>query len=369
MASSNSTYSSILYAVAIAIGVAVSASYLMPKGEPASAATAAVAQSPKPQPRAQWEAAAPGRVEPNGGEVKIGSLAPGRIVEVAVKPNDRVTAGDLMVRLDDDDATARLQAAVAEAAVRKRERDTAETGLNKLVVDRRQAEDTVAATERELSRARAERDAAVAGHRRTPTTEAFEQVSAAREQVRSIEQRLGSERVTLRRAQAVAGVPLPTRLEAALTAARSDLSLAEAALERTRIRAPADATVLQVNARVGETASPSPEQVLVMVGDLASLRVRAEVEERDAAKVRVGQRVVVRSDAHPGKEFEGKVAMLAPSLGPSKIAQRGPRRPNDIEVLEVLVELDGLPPLLPGMRVDVLFKPTATVSEGMTKTN
>ena len=31
---------------------------------------------------------------------------------------------------------------------------------------------------------------------------------------------------------------------------------------------------------------------------------------------------------------------------------RGPRRPNDVEVLEVLISLDGTPPLLTGMRVD-----------------
>ena len=47
-------------------------------------------------------------------------------------------------------------------------------------------------------------------------------------------------------------------------------------------------------------------------------------------------------------------------LGPPRIAPRGPRRPNDVEVLEVLATLDGVPPLVPGMRVDVFFKLDST---------
>lgn len=121
---------------------------------------------------------------------------------------------------------------------------------------------------------------------------------------------------------------------------------------------------------MGETAASSSEQALVIMGDVSTLRVRAEIEERDTAKIRVGQAVVVRSDAHPGKEFDGKVATLAQALGPGKLAQRGPRRPNDVEVLEVVVDLMGSPPLLPGMRVDVFFKPDATVqNEAAPKSN
>ena len=86
------------------------------------------------------------------------------------------------------------------------------------------------------------------------------------------------------------------------------------------------------------------------------MRVRAEVEERDVLKIHVGQRVIIRADAYQGRDFEGVVTTLAPALGPPRILSRGPRRPNDVEVLEVLATLDGEPVLLSGMRVDVYFK-------------
>jgi HlyD family secretion protein len=114
-----------------------------------------------------------------------------------------------------------------------------------------------------------------------------------------------------------------------------------------------------VNAKVGEAAAPSPENILVTLGNLSSLRVRAEFEERDIGKVRVGQAAVIRSDAFAGRDFEGKVTSLAQALGPSKLGQRGPRKPTDVDVLEAMIELVGQAPLLPGMRVDVFLKSEA----------
>ena len=304
-----------------------------------------------------WAASAPGRIEPAGGEARIGAQIPGRVVEVLVAANDKVAAGDLLVRLEDDDLLPRIHAAAAEAAVRKRERDSAEA-TGKPAQDRRAAEDTLATAERQLAQARDDLDRA--SKQRRDGTGSQADVDNAREAVTKARERLWQARDGLRKALAVEGLPAPTRPEAALTAARADLSLAEAALEKTRIRAAAAGTVLQVTAKVGESIAPTPDAVLLVMGDLSSLRVRAEFEERDLGKVRTGQAAVVRSDAFPGRDFEGKVTFLAQSLGPSRFGQRGPRKPTDVDVLEVLIELNDKPPLLPGMRVDVFVRNDAT---------
>lgn len=107
----------------------------------------------------------------------------------------------------------------------------------------------------------------------------------------------------------------------------------------------------------------------MLFGDLSSLRVRAEVDERDVVNIRVGQKVVIRADAFPGRDFEGVVTSLAPALGPPRILSRGPRRPNDVEVLEVLADLDGNPPLLTGMRVDTFFRADASAANGAAPKN
>jgi HlyD family secretion protein len=116
-------------------------------------------------------------------------------------------------------------------------------------------------------------------------------------------------------------------------------------------------------------ATPSPENVLLTLGNTATMQVKAELEERDVGKVRVGQLAVIRSDAFPGKDFEGKVSSMAQALGPTRLGQRGPRKPTDVDVLEIVVDLNGQTPLLPGMRVDVFLKPESAAASSLTKTN
>lgn len=331
---------------------------------PASTPTAATAALPA----ATWAAAAPGRVEPNGGEVRITAQAGGRIAEVLVAVNDKVAAGDLMVRIDDQELEARVAAAEAEANVRRRDRD-GETINNALARERRTAEDAVATAERQFAQYRADFDRTLRARRAGTASQA--DVEKAREAVSATQQRLDTVRTNLRRIALNEAMPLQTRLEAGIAAARADLSMADAALERTRVRATRDATVLQVLATPGETASPSPENVLVILGDMSKIRVRAEIEERDVGKVRAGQVAVVRSDAFPNREFTGRIATLSQSLGPARLSLKGPRKPTDLDVLEVMIDLEGTPPLLSGMRVDVFLKPdaTATNAAAPTKSN
>jgi HlyD family secretion protein len=333
----------------------VDAAKIASAAQPTSPAVAAA-----PQGRAPWVASAPGRVEPRGGEVRIGPQTAGRVVQVAARMNELVRAGDVLVKLDDADLFTRHAAIDAEVGVRKRERDL-ET-IPRGAGDRRIAEDAVATAERAVFQARLDADATIELRRTGKATS--DEVAKAQDTLAAQRDKLEQERVALRKAQAQQGVPLPTRLEAALTGSRSELSLAESAIERTRIRAPFDGAILQVNAKVGETVAPAAELPLIVFGDISRLQARAEVEERDVAKIRLGQRVVIRSDAYPGREFEGQVSTLAQSLAAPRLSSRGPRRPSDVDVLEVVVNLDGQPPVLPGMRVDVFFKPDATVQTG-----
>ncbi len=303
-------------------------------------------------PARTWTASAPGRIEPVDGEVRIGTQAAGRVSEVLVAVNDKVQAGDLLVRLDDEDYQAKIVALAAEVAVRKRERDAAEMSTGNLARDRRNAEDNLFAAEWQLYMVREDLDKALRGRNSGDQAE----LDRLRDAQVKAKERVEQTRTALRKALNVEGLPSPSRGEVALTAARAELSAAEVAVERTRIRSATAGTVLSLNAKVGEVLAPSAELPVAIVGNLTQLRVRAEFEERDLGKVRDGQMAVIRSDAFQGRDFEGKVTQVAPSLTSSRIGQRGPRKPNDVDVLEVLINLTGPTPLLPGMRVDVFLK-------------
>ena len=312
---------------------------------------AAEAQNAEGAGLPRWAASATGRVEPASGAVNVTSLIGGRITQVPVAIGDQVAKGDILAQLDDKEALQRIMAATAEADVRELERKDEEvTGL---ALERREAEDEVAAARRQRFAAWRALDDTVELKRSGEARES--DVTAAREAADKADERLRKARAELVKTNAKADMPLPGRLDTSLTIARTDLALAEEAFEKTRIRAPFDGSVLNLFARVGETAAPSPEAPIAVFGDLSKMRVRAEVEERDVAKVRIGQKVVVKADAFPNQQFEGVVKEISGALGSPRIASRGPRRPNDVDVLEVVVDLEGVPPLLTGMRVDVFF--------------
>lgn len=299
----------------------------------------------------RWQAVAPGRVEPRSGQIKVATAVIGLVDKVLVKANDRVFAGEPLIRLADDELSARLAAAEAQVAMRKRARDDkAATGAAK---DRRIARDAVADAEQAVYEARSVVDRAAAKWRATGKPDTG--LTAARTALARAQDRLVKQQDDLRRNEA--NSPLPTALEGQLSIARAEYKVARTALDNITIRAPIDGTVLQINVRAGEVAAPASLQPPLLLADLSVLRVRAELDERDLGSIKVGQVVSVRTAAFPGREFEGSVSSIAPLVEPGRFDARRLRDQSDVDVVEVMVELARPGPLAVGMKADVYFHP------------
>jgi HlyD family secretion protein len=306
-----------------------------------------------------WAASAPGRVQPKGGEVKLRAEASGRVMQVYASAGDKVIKGNVLVQLRYDEAYERLIQARAEVAVRLGERDE-EPEKNKAIIARRKAADELGTAQRAVHKAWMTLDQTFLDRRAGKADDnslavAYQAIETAKAEVKAKSDALAEVRTQK-------DMPLPTRLDSGLTLARADLRLAEIAYENTRVRAPVDGTVLRFNAKVGEMMSSSGRQPVAVLGDMSAIQISAEIQERDVSKVRVGQGVVVRSNAFEGSEFTGKVTEIAPSVGSPGLRPQGPGNQVDAEVLEVKIELDGMPPVMPGMRVDVFFKNEQRVS-------
>ena len=299
--------------------------------------------------RKMWQAVAPGRVEPWSGEIRIGSAAMGRVGEVLVKINDTVFAGEAMIRLEDEEARNRHAKAELQYTLRKRARPAA-TGKN---AERRKHEDAVGDSESAVVEARAALDRAAAAKRAGSGSD--DNLAAARKTLANAREQLQQRRAEFVKFEADAVATTPGELEGQFSMARIDLRGAEAALDNLIVRAPTAGTVLQVNIRAGELASPSAPQPLVVLGDLSKLRVRAEIDERDYGDIKVGQRVVVRSAAFRGRDVAGTVSSIAPIIDAGRIGARGQRNLTDVNVAEVVIDLAETGPLAVGMKVDVYF--------------
>jgi HlyD family secretion protein len=364
------TKSAVLGAVAVALALAVLAART---GEQESAR----AGRPEPVDGKRWQTVAPGRVEPVSGTIKIAAPVMGVIAQVLVKVDDKVFAGEPLIRLVDTEARARLAAVEAQVAFRLRARneesapvalpsrarpaprpaparrgEVVAANVDKAAA-RRRAEDALADADKAVMEAQAALDKAVVDRRSDAASNAA--IEAARGALARARERQQQQKAELRRIEADPSTLLPTFAEGQVNVARAEAAAAAAEIERLTIRAPIAGTVLQVNAKPGEFAANA--QPLLVIGDVSALRVRAELDERDLGEIKIGQPAVIRADAFRGREFAGKVSFIAPIVEPARINNaRGQRNVTDVDVVEVLVDLAQPDLLAVGMKVDVYFQ-------------
>jgi HlyD family secretion protein len=97
---------------------------------------------------------------------------------------------------------------------------------------------------------------------------------------------------------------------------KAQLEVARAALDRTRLTAPFDGIVAEINGEVGEFVTPSPVGIptppAVDLVDISCLYVSAPIDEVDAPNIRVGMPARISLDAFSKKIFEGTVSRIAP---------------------------------------------------------
>ncbi len=101
---------------------------------------------------------------------------------------------------------------------------------------------------------------------------------------------------------------------AAVAQSRELLRQAERDLANAVIRAPIDGIVIRRDGEIGRAVADvtnSGGTVVAVVADDTRLRLVAEVDENDIARVRVGLESTVSIDAFPDEEFEGHVRKIS----------------------------------------------------------
>ena len=149
------------------------------------------------------------------------------------------------------------------------------------------------------------------------------------------------------------------------------VDVATAALQRTLLKAPFDGVIAEINGEIGEFVTPSPVGVptppTVDLIDNSCLYISAPIDEVDAAAVRTGMLARITLDAFPDQDFPGHVRRVAPYVLEVEKQAR---------TVEVEAEIDNPEKydLIPGYsadveiildtRVDVLRIPALAVIDG-----
>ncbi|MEE8536945.1 MAG: efflux RND transporter periplasmic adaptor subunit, partial [Acidobacteriota bacterium] len=129
------------------------------------------------------------------------------------------------------------------------------------------------------------------------------------------------------------------------------VELARARLAKTVLRAPFDGVVAEVGSELGEWVTPSPP-IMAVPGildliDPSSIYVSAPVDEVDSASIQAGLPARITLDPYPGQALEGKVVRVAPYV----LDIQEQNRTVEIECDFVNLEINTR--LLPGTSADV----------------
>jgi len=103
-------------------------------------------------------------------------------------------------------------------------------------------------------------------------------------------------------------------LEAEIIAAEVAVATAQANLGYTRITAPMDGTVLAIVSQEGQTVNATQSApTIIILGDLDTMTVRAEISEVDVVKVKPGQSLYFTILGDPDHRYEATLQAIEPA--------------------------------------------------------
>jgi len=257
-------------------------------------------------------------------DVQVGSQVSGNIKALYADFNTQVTKGQLVAEIDPqvfqtqvDQASAALMSVhsatlTASAQVQKANSDLAGTVANEKTAESVSAKDRANALNATNQYQR--QDAAFARGLITGTdhdlAKAVEDAAAA--QVAADQSQIEASKQTIQSAQALVLVTQNQLGSAQAQERESQASVEQAKLnlERTRITAPVDGTVIARRMDVGQTvaASFAAPTIFEIAQDLTKMQLDTNVDESDIGNIKASQEATFTVDAYPGTTFHGQVA-------------------------------------------------------------
>jgi membrane fusion protein (multidrug efflux system) len=239
-----------------------------------------------------------------GNQVAISAQVSGTVVAILADDTQHVTAGQILVKLDNTDASVRLaqaEASLAQAVRQVRQQTDSASGSDAAVAERQV----------DLKKAQADLK------RRLPLVA---QQAEAPETIQHLRDAVAQASAALRTAQAqasaqhasIAGTDIANN--PSVLQARANFRAMWVAAQRNAIYAPVSGYVAQRSVQVGNSVQAG--QQLMTVLPLHNLWIDANFKESQLRHIRIGQPVKIQSDMYAGSvEYHGKVIGLGAGTG------------------------------------------------------
>lgn len=282
--------------------------------------------------------------------VSVGAVITERVARIPVNEGQKVRKGDVLVELDDKDERAALEQAKASVA----------QGEAKL---RQLREVALPAAEQSLLQAQANELQARQAYDRTQSLRA--QGFVGQSQLDDAKRNLDVAASQLRAARIQVETNGPSGsdfalAQTALEQARANLRAAQAKLDQTVIRAPADGVLISRSVEPGNVVQPGKE--LMALAPSGETQVVVQIDERQLSRLALGQKALGSADAFPTQRFAAELVYINPAVDPLRgsveVKLKVPDPPAYL-VQDMTASVD----IEVARRADTVYVPTETVRE------
>jgi HlyD family secretion protein len=250
-------------------------------------------------------------------KISVNSKVTGRVAWIGVEKGDKVRAGQVLVRLEDQEFSAQVAQAkgsvlAADARLKALEHGSRPEEIQQASANLDEARANLANTKVTLERTKPLVHEGVLSRQQLDDAQA--KYDAALQRAQSLE-----------KTHALAKIgPRQEDIEAArgsLLQAQGQLAYAQSLLDATQIRAPVSGTILERTAEKGELVTAQfasaadtggPRGSVVALADLTDLQVELDISQNDFAKLGPKQRAVITTDAYPDREYKGVIDEISP---------------------------------------------------------
>jgi HlyD family secretion protein len=253
-------------------------------------------------------------------KIEVASKVIGRVAQINVDKGDHVEAGQVLVRLEDDEY--RAQVTQQKGNLAKLEAQLAELmhGSRPEEIEKARAD---------VEQAKADLENAQVTYNRTKQLVdsgvlSKQSLDDAQAKLDSSKAKVGSLQRTLDLAVLGPRAEEIQQVRGQIEQAKGALAYAQTQLDNTVIRAPVTGTILDRNVEKGEfvtngfVGEKGAKGYLVTMADLNYLQVELDISQNDFPKLGPRQPGIVTTDAYPDRNYRGYVEQVSPEADRAK---------------------------------------------------
>lgn len=279
-------------------------------------------------------------------KIEVASKVNGRVAWIGVDKGDKVQAGQVLVRLEDDEYRAQVeqqqgQLANLEAKLAEDEHGSRPQEVQKARDDVDEAKADLADAKTSLDRTRQlVRDGVLA---KQSLDDAQAKYDGDVAKVASLQRTLDLAVLGPRKEEM-------DQVRGQIEQAKGALAYAQNQLDNTVIKAPVSGTILDRNVEKGEfittgfVGDKGAKGYIVTMADLNDLQVELDISQSDFPKLGPQQKGIITTDAYPDRKYQGYIEQVSPEADRAKAT---------VQVKVQVITPDGY--LRPDMNATVAF--------------